>query len=362
MNCEEARDLAPDYLDRRMTPFQIVLFREHVDACAECRRELGDLDATIKMIGSLDEVETAPDFLARVNQKIDAGFHTGRIRAWLFEPARIKLPLEAAALLLVSSLAVYLYHRAPQIYEDKALNYQEKYQLAQKPERSLATPRSDQPTGQKPLASLIAPAAKEARRPIPAAPEARQESRPAAPPAEAAPESSGSIPTAAAPRAAAAPAVADEKRAALPAPPIAAGLAGRRLEQAKMVPFEIIEVAPEDAGRLEQRLHALVPELGGKIVTKQATEDGLTLAIELPESRVAEFKSALKREAGGEAQDTGSFQQGTAPSLMQGGGSVQTQGQASLYRGRPNLQRALASDPQQEEPKVNIELRIRPKK
>jgi len=355
MTCEEARDLASDYLDRRLTPFQNVLFREHLDACADCRRELADLDRTIAMVGSLGEVETAPDFLARVNEKIDRGRPLSRLRARLFEPMRVKLPLEAAALLLVSSLAFYFYHREPDLPLTKLLDYQGKEQLAQKQERRVEPPPSVPPAERKPPAELDAPALKEDQADVPARPETRPEAQatPAAePPERPAPAIAAgrAAPAPAPPEAAAAP----DKKLSLPAPPIAADLARRRTE-AKMVPFEIVEVAPEDVGRIEKRIHALVPELGGRIITKQSTEGGLTLAIELPQSRAAELKSVLSREAAGEdvSRNAGGIRQGADPSQPQAGLSASRE--MSLHRGSP-------SDLDTNEPNINIELRIRPRK
>src|SRR3990167_8957405 len=101
MTCHEAKELSSDYLDQRLSPMKITLIEEHLKTCIDCSREIEALRHTVSFIGSLDESETSADFLARVRRKIESGNRKKRVRAWLFEPVRIKVPLEASALLLV---------------------------------------------------------------------------------------------------------------------------------------------------------------------------------------------------------------------------------------------------------------------
>ncbi|MCZ6625631.1 MAG: zf-HC2 domain-containing protein [Deltaproteobacteria bacterium] len=115
MNCQEIRELSSDYLDRQLGPHQVLLFEEHLEVCSNCRQEVETLRTTISLIGSLDEVKTSPDFLSQVHRKIEAGGKLRRLWAWFFEPFRLKVPLEVTALFLVSSTALYLYYRSPEL-------------------------------------------------------------------------------------------------------------------------------------------------------------------------------------------------------------------------------------------------------
>lgn len=80
MNCKEAKELLSDYLDQRLTLSRLALIREHIKICSACAGELEELRETVALIGSLDEIEPAPDFLAQVNRKINGGSIASRLR------------------------------------------------------------------------------------------------------------------------------------------------------------------------------------------------------------------------------------------------------------------------------------------
>ncbi|MGH7767541.1 MAG: anti-sigma factor family protein, partial [Candidatus Binatia bacterium] len=119
MNCPEVQELFSDYLDDRLAPSKASLLKEHLGSCAACRQELADLRQTIELIGSVEEIKTAPDFLAQVNRKIDSGSGMNRFWRLIFTPAKIKIPIEAGALAVVAVLAVYLY-RSSELSQNSA--------------------------------------------------------------------------------------------------------------------------------------------------------------------------------------------------------------------------------------------------
>src|SRR3954464_11054528 len=98
MNCTDARELFPAYARRCLTPFQSALFLEHCDACPSCRRELID-------VSSISSTQAEKQRISRIWR--------GTSRSWaalklaLFQPLGIKVPLEAAGLLLVGALAFF---------------------------------------------------------------------------------------------------------------------------------------------------------------------------------------------------------------------------------------------------------------
>lgn len=97
MNCADVKGLFPDLLNRRLSPFQSVLFQEHCAACATCRSEW-----------RLYAASALP--AARAGRSARLWPQLGNL---IFKPVAIKLPLEAAGLLLVVSLALYAAHRLP---------------------------------------------------------------------------------------------------------------------------------------------------------------------------------------------------------------------------------------------------------
>ena len=116
MNCHEVKELSSAYLDQKLAPSQISSFEKHLNVCASCREEVEGLRKTISLIGSLDEIETSPNFLVKLNAKLDRKKGIGgRIWDWFFEPFKLKVPLQVTALLLVSITAFYIYYRSPEL-------------------------------------------------------------------------------------------------------------------------------------------------------------------------------------------------------------------------------------------------------
>ncbi|MFQ5903072.1 MAG: DUF2275 domain-containing protein, partial [Candidatus Binatia bacterium] len=121
MNCQEVRELSSDYLDHRLVPSEASLLEDHLKVCSGCREEIETLRTTVSAIGSLDEIETSPDFLSQVHRKIERGGRVKRLWAWLFKPIKIKVPLEITALFLVSITAFYLYYRSPELSRESGM-------------------------------------------------------------------------------------------------------------------------------------------------------------------------------------------------------------------------------------------------
>jgi hypothetical protein len=334
MNCKEAKQLFSDYLDRRLTLSRLALIREHIKICLACAGELEDLRETVALIGSLDEIEPAPDFLAQVNGKIDDGSIASRLRRWVFEPAGIKLPLEAAALFAVTTLALYVYHRSPQPFEDRLLlsrNSSESVGSALSEYALKRSVPSVEPSvaGKAPSASKseISEAAKQgAAASRGSAPETDRATRRETPPPKQETAEASNL-------------------SALPE-------SFRRANS----PAEVVEVQVEDVGVFETRLNELLPNLGGKITGRHVSEDGLVLAIELPRSREAQFHSAVKKEI-----SAGSPQEALAKRK-----SAKLQDEPSSRVVLPAAPRVMSQEKmlvaEQDGPSVTIELRLRAKK
>lgn len=103
LNCAEVRELFPDYFSGRLSPFQSVLFEEHRAACASCRGELA-IRARETMRVRLNSI---PARRGDTEAPVGALLHQV-----LFRPARVKVPLEAAGLLIIIGLGFYLSQRS----------------------------------------------------------------------------------------------------------------------------------------------------------------------------------------------------------------------------------------------------------
>ena len=109
MNCVEAQKLFADLLDhsRDERPREV---SDHLAACPLCRQELAALAESQRLVSALPPVEPPPGFTTRVMAEVrDAA---GRPSVWqrLFSPTQ-SLPLQTAAVILISVLAVLIYQK-----------------------------------------------------------------------------------------------------------------------------------------------------------------------------------------------------------------------------------------------------------
>ncbi|HEY3302115.1 MAG TPA: hypothetical protein VGL70_01125 [Candidatus Binatia bacterium] len=94
-----------------------------------------------------------------------------------------------------------------------------------------------------------------------------------------------------------------------------------------------MEVKSEDVGLFQRRIRDMLANVTGRVVSEQASEDGLLLAVEVPQSREEEFRSALKKEPGAGLSGTaGAKRQSTKVKEEQGARSPVTAAQRTMSR------------------------------
>jgi hypothetical protein len=346
MNCRAARELFSDCADERLAPAQLQPFREHVSACANCAAELADLRETVSLIGSLEEIEPARDFLAQVNRKIDKGLSARHWWRFVFEPKWIKLPLEAAALLTVVTLALYVYQRTPERFEDRLMLSQNNSESREQRFSELLANR-----GAPSSAAKSSDASKPAPAPKPETVETAKQT-------ETGSHSSDTIASLSAPSRAggAAAGSADTQPQHQETTQVAGAIAPYKAPTGTTAPAKIVEVAADDIGAFENRLGAILPDFGAKVAGRHPSDDGLVLAIELPQSREAEFQSALRRESAARS----------APAAFDKRQSAKLREETSPKITLPAAPRFMSPEKipvaEADGPKVTIELRLREKK
>ena len=85
------------------------LVEEHLKGCLECRAELADIEITIKMLRTTPEVEPPPWMTARIMAHVrDQAKESVPWYRRLLLPLRMRVPLQALTLLLVSVTGYYL--------------------------------------------------------------------------------------------------------------------------------------------------------------------------------------------------------------------------------------------------------------
>lgn len=135
MRCEEVQDQLSLYLEDELEPAGRRAIEDHLGKCDRCRQEMALLWRTIGVLQTLEAIEVPPHLTAAVEASVNAREASWwrRVASWLFYPLHIKIPLEAAALVLVAIGAVYLSRSAPEVAQ------------APRPSVSLESTRRDQP-------------------------------------------------------------------------------------------------------------------------------------------------------------------------------------------------------------------------
>ena len=164
MTCDEAREAFTDLYDGTLSGPPLTALSQHLDGCRACRLEWAAFRKAMHALGDLRDEEPSPGFAARVLDRIEGpGWWRRAVEAIVF-PLRLKLPLHAAALVLLGVAGVWVSQRSPELRQAVDLG-------APAPaERSASSP---------PPAPLPDKAAVEPR------PEARPTAPPPAPPAPA---------------------------------------------------------------------------------------------------------------------------------------------------------------------------------
>ncbi|MGH7831904.1 MAG: zf-HC2 domain-containing protein [Candidatus Binatia bacterium] len=250
MNCQEVKEVCSDYLDRRLAPMRMVSIQEHLRICPDCSQEMEELSKTVFLIRSLEEIEPSHDFLSRVHRKITRGREKKR-SAWarLFEPIRIKVPLQVTALLFVGVIGLYLYHRSPEPTRESGERPTDTLSAGRDTTQPPATPERKKPTGGYETAR---------QEPDARAKEEKQLSKP------------GSV-------------------EALKEARVEAGIPAPRPQ--------VVELLVEDVAAHERRVNLLLERLGGKLLVQEGSSaSGLLLTVEVPQPRRGEFLAAVTAE------------------------------------------------------------------
>ena len=110
MNCVEARKHFADLLDHSRDE-RLRKVNDHLTACARCEQELAALAACQQLVSGLPPVGPPVGFSTRVMAEVRDVAHRPAVWQRLFLPLRIKLPLQATAVVLISVLAVFIYQK-----------------------------------------------------------------------------------------------------------------------------------------------------------------------------------------------------------------------------------------------------------
>jgi hypothetical protein len=115
MTCSEARAMLSAAVDDALGAGERESLDAHLAACADCRRELQQLRDTVALLRAVEPPRAPAGFVDRVLGAARPAPWPRRLLRALFFPWPVKLPLEAAATVLVAVGVVYLYQATPEI-------------------------------------------------------------------------------------------------------------------------------------------------------------------------------------------------------------------------------------------------------
>jgi tol-pal system protein YbgF len=117
MNCPEAREAFSDLYDGTLSGPPLAALSQHLDSCPACRAEWVAFRRAMHALKDLGHEEPSRDFAARVAERIEAPRWWQRAAATLVFPLRVKLPIHAAALVLLGMAGLWMSQRSPELQQ-----------------------------------------------------------------------------------------------------------------------------------------------------------------------------------------------------------------------------------------------------
>ena len=176
MTCDEAREAFSDLYDDTLSGAPLAAVTRHLEGCPACAAEWTAFQRATQAVAGLGTAEPSPGFAAGVRQRLEAPSRGRRVVEWLFVPLRVKVPIQALALVLVAFAGLLIYQRTPEM----------RWEAGSRAAPATPTPSPPQPAGE--------PARKtEADKLRAGSPEAEQAQRQARPSGPAAQPPSGTL-------------------------------------------------------------------------------------------------------------------------------------------------------------------------
>jgi hypothetical protein len=123
MTCQEARDLFSARQDGELSPSDAAQLEAHLSGCAECRAEWARFDQVVSLLHATVPPHAPPGFVDRVVGAAQREPWYRRVIGQVLFPLRVKVPLEAAALVLIGGLAVLTFQRSPEMQQMARQDY-----------------------------------------------------------------------------------------------------------------------------------------------------------------------------------------------------------------------------------------------
>ncbi|HKQ67358.1 MAG TPA: zf-HC2 domain-containing protein, partial [Methylomirabilota bacterium] len=117
MNCHDAREQFSALIDDALAADERAALDAHLATCADCRRELQRFRDTVALMRGAAPVRAPAGFVDRVLEAARPVPWHRRLLHVMFLPWPIKLPMEAAAIVLVSVGVAMVYRGSPELQQ-----------------------------------------------------------------------------------------------------------------------------------------------------------------------------------------------------------------------------------------------------
>jgi hypothetical protein len=124
VSCEQTRALFSELADAVLSVEAREAAQAHLAVCPDCQREWQSFRRMLALLHAMPRTRAPEGFVDRVLAAAEPARRPRRLRHRLFVPLRVKLPLEAAALVLVAVGAVYLMQGTPELQHAVRLDVQ----------------------------------------------------------------------------------------------------------------------------------------------------------------------------------------------------------------------------------------------
>jgi hypothetical protein len=115
MQCAEAREAFSARIDDALTPEELARLERHVATCAACDREWHDFSRAVALARTTAAVRAPDGFVDRVLARTRREPWLRRLLRAVFVPLPSKLPVEAAAVVLISVIGILVYRQSPEL-------------------------------------------------------------------------------------------------------------------------------------------------------------------------------------------------------------------------------------------------------
>lgn len=112
MNCDQVQEQLSEYIDGRIDSKTRAEVEEHLSSCVDCTELAGSLTSTAQMVAAEPQVEPPMGFTTRVMAQVQDEASKPSLRQRWSAWSRLNIPMQAAAVILIAVLAVFLYQNS----------------------------------------------------------------------------------------------------------------------------------------------------------------------------------------------------------------------------------------------------------